>query len=321
MLIAGMAARPAAADDGGRPFLAYLASWAEVQTDDPARTMLARLPGYITHVALGFVKPDLAYTGNLDLSGTGLAFPYPGSVLKGAVAELKRRQPRIKVLLAVGGWGYFGWNDRDFKALAQLVRDLGADGVDLDYETPDAGCVRNGGRIACADDARSIAVLADLRAALPRPFVVSIAGWSVGAYGEGSFANAEPRYGPFVGMTRAMLRAPAAEGIDLVSIMSYDAGPAFKPEEAFRAYRSLWRGPLALGIAVMPSTAGDARYSVERTVKVLTPVLSDPKGGAMLYGIGLVPPGPTGPQNPDYRGLSLAICVTLGLAGCDASMP
>lgn len=305
-----------------RPFLAYLASWSEVATDKPEDTLLARLPGYLSHVAIGFVKPDLAYAGDLDLSHTGLGLPYPGAVLKGAIARLKARHPHIKVLLAVGGWGYFGWDARNFAALARLVGDLGADGVDFDYETPDSGCARApDGRVSCQDDARSIAVLQDLRAALPRPLVVTLAGWSVGAYGEGPFAASEPRFGPFVGMMRALLKAPAAQGLDLVSVMSYDAGPKYRPEEAFRAYRSLWGGPLALGIQVMPSDAGGPRFTLERTVRLLTQAMADPKAGAMLYGIGLVPPGPTGPDNPDYRALSLAICVTLGLPNCEETMP
>ena len=318
-----LAAAPGAARaDGPRPFLAYLASWSEVATDKPDDTVLARLPGYLSHVALGFVKPDLVYSGDLDLSRTGLGLPYPGTVLKGAIARLKARHPDTKVLLAVGGWGFFGWDARNFEALARLVRDLGADGVDLDYETADSGCARTpDGRIACRDDARSIAVLKDLRAALPRPLVVTLAGWSVGAYGEGRFAASEPRFGPFVGMMRAMLKSPAAQGLDLVSVMSYDAGPAYRPEEAFRAYRSLWSGPLALGIQVMPSESGGPRFTVDRTVRLLTQAMADPKAGAMLYGIGLVPPGPPGPDNPDYRSLALAICVTLGLSGCDETMP
>lgn len=317
-----MAASPAAARPAQRPFLAYLASWTEVKTGQVGETRLARLPGYVSHVALGFVKPDLAYSGNLDLSATGLQLPYSGTVLKDAIAELKRRHPQVRVLLAVGGWGYFGWDARNFDALARLVRDLGADGVDLDYETADAGCVRTpDGRIACADDARSVAVLTDLRRALPRPFMVSVAGWSVGAYGEDRFATAEPRYGPFVGMMLAMLRAPAAAGIDLVSIMSYDAGPLYRPEEAFRAYRHYWKGPLALGIQVLPSEAGGPRFTVERTAKLLVGVLSDPQGGAMLYGLGIEPPGPPGPDNPDYRSLALTICVTLGLDDCTEPMP
>ncbi|MDI4666066.1 hypothetical protein K9U40_17315 [Xanthobacter autotrophicus] len=317
-----LSGRAGAAEGAGRPFLAYLASWTEVATGDPAKTLLARLPGTMSHVALGFVKPDLIYAGDLDLSRTGLAFPFSGTVLKGAIAALKANHPDTKVLLAVGGWGYFGWDARDFRALAHLVRDLGADGVDLDYETADSGCARTpDGRIACADDARAIAVLADLRVALPRPYVVSLAGWSVGAYGEGAFAASQPRYGPYVGMMRAVLKSEAAQGLDLVSVMSYDAGPNFQPLEAFRAYRSLWPGPLALGIQVMPPEAGGPRFTVERTVRLLQEVLSDPKAGAMLYGLGLVPPGPTGPDNPDYRSLARAICVSLDRAGCAAPVP
>ncbi|NMN59820.1 hypothetical protein FHT36_003735 [Xanthobacter sp. SG618] len=312
---------PAAAAEG-RPFLAYLASWADRDTPDPAATLLARTPGYVTHIALGFVKPDLVYPGNLDLSGTGFAFPYPGPVLKAAVAELKRRQPAMKVLVAVGGWGYFGWHARDFAALARLVADLGADGVDLDYETSNGGCIRTPeGRIACAEDAQSIAVLKDLRAALPRPYVISLAGWNVGAYGEGRFERSEPRFGSYVGLMRAMLKSDAAANLDLVSVMAYDGGPTFQPEEAFRAYRSLWSGPLALGIPVMPSEFGDPRFTLERTARLLTGVLADPRAGAMLYAIGLVPPGPPGPDNPDYRSLALAICVTLELANCTAPVP
>lgn len=307
---------------GARPFLAYLASWAEVATDTPDETLLARLPGYLSHVAIGFVKPDLVYTGDLDLSRTGLGLPYSGGVLKGAIARLKARHPHTRVLLAVGGWGYFGWDARDFSALARLVRDLGADGVDLDYETADSGCARTpDGRIACRDDARSIAVLKDLRAALPRPLVVTLAGWSVGAYGEGPFSASEPRFGPYVGMMRALLKAPAAAGLDLVSVMSYDAGPTYRPQEAFRAYRSLWAGPLALGIAVMPSDSGGPRFTIDRTVRLLTEAMADPRAGAMLYGLGQVPPGPPGPDNPDYRALSRAICVTLALPGCEEAMP
>lgn len=320
-VVASLGAARARADEG-RPFLAYLTSWTEVATTDPAATRLARLPAYVTHVALGFAKPDLVYGGDLDLSRTGLLFPFSGQVLKEAISLLRRRHPAVRVLVSVGGWNHFAWDARDFSALARLVRDLGADGVDLDYETPDAGCIRTpAGRIACADDARAIAVLSDLRRALPRPLVVTVAGWSVGAYGEGAFATAEPRYGPYVGMMLGLLRSPEARGIDLVSIMAYDAGPAFRPEQAFRAYRQYWKGPLALGIQVLPSEAGGPRFTVERTAQLLGDLSGDPKAGAMLYAIGLEPPGPPGPDNPGYRSLALAICVSLGLADCSASMP
>lgn len=304
-----------------RPFLAYHASWYEVRTEDPAATSLARLPAYITHVALAFAKPDLSYAGGLDLAGTGLQYPYPGPVLKEAIRLLKARVPQMKVLVAVGGWNYPRWDAFDAEALARLVRDLGADGVDVDYETHAPQCARGGdGRVSCPGDALSIRVVEAIRRALPRPFVISAAGWSVGAFGEGAFASALPR-GPYTGMNLALLRSPAARALDLVSIMSYDAGPSFRPDQAFRAYRAVWKGSLALGVQVMPGASGGPRFTLETTARMLAQVMGDPQAGAMLYALREEPPGPRGPDNPDYRDLSVAICVTLDLKDCAAPMP
>ena len=292
-----------------------------MRTDDPAETTIARLPPYITHLALAFARPDLTYKGGLDLAGTGLQYPYSGAVLKAAIARLKARVPQIKVLVSVGGWNYPAWDGFDADALARLVKDLGADGVDMDYETHHPDCIRTPqNRIACPGDALSIKVVEAIRRALPRPFVVSLAGWSVGAYGEGAFAAARPQ-GGYAGVTLALLRAPVAREIDLVSIMSYDAGPAFRPDEAFRAYRVHWKGPLALGIQVMPGTTGGPRFTLDFTARTLASVMRDPRAGAMLYALLETPPGPTGPDNPDFRALSVAVCVTLELKDCAARIP
>ena len=311
---------PAYADDTGRPFLAYHAGWYEVHTDRPEDTSLARLPGYITHVALSFAKPDMVYPGNLELKDTGLQYPYSGTVLKQAIALLKERNPQTKVLISVGGSGYTNWDQMDVVAIARLVKDLDADGIDMDYEPANPGCAASYGKIHCGDDFNSIRFLERLRDALPRPLTISTTLWSVGAYGEGEFANALPP-SPWRGVALAMLRSPAATDLDQVTIMAYDAGPAFKPDQAFKAYRQYWKGPLALGIAVMPGTSGGPRYTIETTSRTLRAVLPDPQAGAMLYALREVPPGPTSPDNPDYRALSVAICVTLDLEDCAASMP
>lgn len=322
MMLALLAGPSGAAAEGRRPFVAYLTSWTEVKTDDPAKTRLARLPGYITHVMVGIARPDLTYAGNLDISGTGWRFPFSGQVLKGAIDELRRRHPHMRIMLAVGGWNQFNWDNRNFGALARLVKDLGADGVDLDYETPGSGCARGpDGRVSCTDDARFIAVFEDLRRTFPRPYEVSVAGWSVGAYGEGAFAASEPRYGPYVGMMLALLRSPAAAGIDLISIMSYDTIPRYRPEEAFRAYRALWSGPLAMGFQVLPPQNGTRRPGLDRVLQLLAGVREDPLGGAMIYALGLKPPGPPGPDNPDDIMLTQAICLGLSLKDCAQPVP
>lgn len=303
-----------------RPFLAYHASWYEVPATGGEQTTLARLPGYLTHVALSFARPDMVYRGDLDIAGTGLQYPYSGSVLKEAIALLKARHPDIAVLVSVGGANAHGWDRLDETTLARLVRDLGADGVDIDFESANPSCVPVSGRMRCADDAFLIALVRRVRAALPRPHVISTAGWSVGAYGEGTFADAPPR-SPWRGSMLALLRSQAAADLDLVSIMSYDAGPAYRPAQALRAYRAAWKGPLALGVSVMPSTQGGPRYTVDYTATTLMEVLRDPRGGAMLYALLEVPPGPPSPDNPDYRTLAGLICLTLEKAGCDAAMP
>lgn len=118
-----------------------------------------------------------------------------------------------------------------------------------------------------------------------------------------------------------LLRSPAAADIDLISIMSYDAGPSYRPDEAFQAYRSYWRGPLALGVAVTQSVPGDPRFTLSRIQQMLAGIMGDPKAGAMLYALLVESPGPPGPDNPDYRAQATAICIILGKQGCDASLP
>lgn len=318
-MLAVTASLPAVAEPA-RPFLAYHPSWYEPDATRAQETTLARLPGYITHVALSFAKPDLTYAGGLDLTGTGLEYRPSGAVMKDAIALLKARNPGTRVLVSLGGSTYTGWDRLAPASIGRLVRDLGADGVDIDFEPPAPGCAPRAGTMSCATDALIVDIVRRLRKELPRPYVISLAGWSVGAYGAGDFANAPPA-SPWRGLLLALFASSAARELDLVSIMSYDAGPAYDATQAFRAYRSVWKGPLALGIPVMPSSHGERRFTVERTAQLLHAVAGDPLAGAMLYALLEVPPGPPGPDNPDYRALSVAICVSLRLPGCDVALP
>src|SRR5690606_20879920 len=143
------------------------------------------------------------------------------------------------------------------------VRDIGADGVDIDFEPSNPDCRRGGDeRIACRSDARWQEYVSRLRAVLPRPFLLTVPGWSVGAYGEGRFADARPP-SPWTGSMLSLLRSDQAANLDLVSIMAYDAGPAFDPLEALAAYREHWKGPLALGVQVMPPIHGGPRMTAD----------------------------------------------------------
>ncbi len=49
-----------------------------------------------------------------------------------------------------------------------------------------AGCVKGAdGKITCRSDADYISAIQRLRTALPRPYILTTAAWSIGAYGEG----------------------------------------------------------------------------------------------------------------------------------------
>jgi hypothetical protein len=321
-----LAPRLAAAEDAAprRPFLAYHESWFERPATGPAATTLAMVPDYVSIVALAFVKPDLVYAGGLDLAGTGLSYRFPGTVLRDAIRQLKHWSPGTRVVLSVGGSGYAeGWRGYNPQALGQLVRDLDADGVDLDYEAAEAACARDRdtGRIACATDATWRDLVARTRAALPRPFLLTVPAWSTGAFGEGKWRDAPPG-GSYTGVMLDLLRSPLAREIDLISIMAYDAGPSFDPVAAYRAYRDVWPGPLALGLPVAPSLHGGPQWDLPQVAQRFAAITGqDPAAGAMLYG--LLARQPTAPtaERPDGRGMAQALCRALALPGCEVSLP
>ncbi|MBP2293694.1 glycosyl hydrolase family 18 protein [Azospirillum rugosum] len=308
-----------------RPLLVYHDSWYERPATGPAATTLASLPSYMNMVALSFVRPDAVYWGRLDLSKTGLQYGFPGTVLRDAVALLKRRQPGTRVLLAVGGANYNNWDALDLDAIVRLVRDLGVDGVDLDFEPESPGCaLRPPGRMRCLSDGAWQDLVGRFRAAFPRPLLLTVPGWSIGAYGEGAWQNAQPR-GRYTGSMLNLLRSPQAAAIDLVSVMAYEAGPTFDPWQAYQAYRQVWSGPLALGVQVPPSQLGGPTYTVplaERLARqVAQEAQADERAGMMLYPLLGRPPDPIGPDNPDGRLLAQALCRGLGLADCDQPLP
>lgn len=303
-----------------RPLMVYHDSWYERPAAGPAATTLAAMPGYVSLVALSFARPDLRYRGNLDLSETGLQYGFSGAVLRDSIALLKQRDPDTRVVLAVGGSAYTRWDGLNLDGIARLVRDLGADGVDLDFEPESPGCFQvTADRIACRSDAQWIGLLARFRKALPRPLLLTVPGWSIGAYGEGPWRDAQPR-GSRTGMMLNPLRAPEAAGIDLVSIMAYEAGPSFDPWQAYQAYRRVWKGPLALGVQVPPSQHRDPPITAASAEGLARRVAAD-GGGMMLYPMLARPPGAVGPDNPDGRLLAQALCRGLARQGCADALP
>ena len=171
----------------------YHDSWDESRPPARRARRWRSLPAFISVVNLAFAKPDLSYSGHLDLAQTGLEYRYSGQVLRDSIDQLKLRNPGTRVLLSVGGAAYHNWLGFNEAAVVALVHDLHADGVDLDFEPRRPGCMAEPDQhIRCSTDAVWGFLVSRLRAVLPRPFLLTAAVWSVGAYGEGAFKEAEP---------------------------------------------------------------------------------------------------------------------------------
>ncbi|MEN2987294.1 glycoside hydrolase family 18 protein [Tistrella sp. BH-R2-4] len=304
------------------PFsMAYYESWSELPGVSGPDTLLAATPAHVDVLAVGFAKPDLVYRGDLNLDGTGIQVPVSGQVLAEAIAALKTRAPSIRVLISVGGSGYMtGWSLYDPAALARLVRDLGADGIDLDYEPADPGCqsaeARRGPTVVCLTDTTWTRLIARTRAALPRPMMLAVPAWSTGAYGTGDFLNDRPP-SPHTGSMLWLGRdREAAAAVDMVSIMAYAGGPAFQPERAFDAYRAIWDGPLALGLIVPPDPTGQTVPDMAGIRDLAARLAARDLAGIMIYGMLGTPPGGGDPSSPSGMMMLQAVCEGFGGETC-----
>jgi hypothetical protein len=328
-MLAALGSWPAAAQTSaplpdGPLFMAYYESWTELPVPIASATRLANLPGYIDVVAISFVRPDLTYDGR-SLQGTGLQVPFDSAVLAQAIAKAKTRNPRLKVLLAVGGSSYSaGWSAFAAAPLAQLVNTLGADGVDLDFEPADPQCrpqmIGGASSVVCATDGKWAEFITKTRAVLPRPALLTLPAWSVGAYGQKGFEHEQPS-GRYTGSMLWLQRLPEARELDLIAIMAYDAGPSFDPGRALAAYQAIAPTRVLLGVEVPPDANGGATYSVERMKKYAAQQAGQKQGGIMLYSLTRGAPGGDSSVLPDAAMCAYALCSALGRTGCEEPLP
>jgi chitinase len=296
----------------GKLFVGYFQTWSEGWAADGASTKLAKLPSYVNVVNLSFMQPDTTYvSGSTSLTGTGVTPPYDGPTLKAAIAALHKNQPGTKVYISVGGATYYNWAGIKVQNIAAFVSDFGIDGVDIDYEPGIASCTVAQGKVTCPSDAEFIGVVKSMRAALPRPKLLSIAAFSVGAYGEGAWANATPA-STDTGIVLGVLKdAAAAAALDLVNVMSYDAGPTYDPIQALAAYRNYFKGPIAMGIEVPPEAWGGHVYTIAEIDALADAVNSSGAAGLMLWSI----------QRPgSAQQFATEMCTKLKLSNCATPM-
>lgn len=302
-------------------FVGYHETWSETQTTIAEDTRLASMPSSVNVLMLAFARPDMNYLGDLQLAGTGLQVPFAGTVLHDAVRLFKSRNPEAVVLLSVGGATYSRWDDFAPASIARLVRDLNLDGVDIDFEPVDPNCgPRRDGGWRCDSDSDWLDIVDQMRAELPRPALVSVPGWSVGAFGQERWERATPR-SPWTGNLLALLESPQAGHLDLVSIMAYGANESLDPLEAFDAYRAYWDGPLALGVMVPPDPADGPHYDASRVEALSEAVAREPNAGMMLYTLQRQPRGQVNARWPDASMLGEIICRNLRLGGCVEPLP
>jgi hypothetical protein len=314
----------AAADElfpQGPLFLGYYQAWQELPVGTARAMKLAQMPGSLDILAIGFAKPDLSFDG-AGLKGTGLEFPpeIDLAMVRKALDLLRAKTPKLKILITVGGESYTpGWLNYKPADLARLVKALGADGVDLDYEPAHPGCARRasdkGGGIFCASETDWARLITATRAVLPRPAILIAPAWSVGAYGEGDFARDVPT-SQYTGSMQWLKRAPEARELDMVTVLAYDAGPAFDPERAFAAYRALWDGPLLLGLTVPGDKSRELPMTLDQLKHHAQLHAQDRQGGILLYAVTEEFADGPSEKRPDGGIAAKAICEGLGRSPC-----
>lgn len=261
-----------------RNYVAYASTWDASIYD----LVLENIPEYVTHVNLSFVKPDTKYkraSFKFEENVTGLEF-VEGATTNDRQHTFSRQQIRDLILkiallrhrgtevwISVGGWAYSQhkeWKNFNPKSIADLAMDLGATGIDIDWEPTDSVC--NKGTAAffsCTKDAEIISIITKLHEEITSRGLslgMSIAAWSTGAYyvhgtdfEEGKVISGSP-----YGGTLYRLVKNHGEKLDFINIMAYDGGRNYDPREGYESYRAIYDGPINLGLQIGPEGAGNA---------------------------------------------------------------
>ena len=298
----------------GKLLVGYYQTWSDAWKANGADTVLAHLPNYLNIVNLSFMEPNSTYSaGSISLGGTGIGVPYDGPTLKDAIAALHRANPNSKVMVSVGGATFTAWSSFNAQAVAAFVNDFGLDGVDIDYEPSNANCTSNGQTVSCpSSDTEYVSVVNSMRAAMPRPKWLSIAAWSVGAYGENQWASALPTGSAYTGIALAVIKnSSASVALDLVNVMSYDASSAYDPRQALAAYQHYFKGRIAMGIEVPPEAWGGHVYTISEIDSLADAVSSSNAAGLMLWSI---------QKSGAAQQFATEMCTKLGLGNCSTSM-
>lgn len=261
------------ADQTKRVYVGYYGTWGEPWYDVTAlnangvyqASRFARIPATYTHVKVAFAQPNFAWSGIAanTWTGTGITFaPSPKSI-KLAIDVLHQRN--IKVLLAVGGANVGNWgtlaaegalgSGPTITAFANVVRDLGFDGLDVDYEI-DANID------AYANSIKALRAAANLAGSGK---LLTLAGWSTGAdcisatSTTAACAGRLSYWGGNAGRERLMLNKYPTLGamVDMADAMTYDAGVShFDGLSSYNDYRSIFPSSTIVNIGFESTPEG-----------------------------------------------------------------
>lgn len=239
-----------------KPLAVYFQSWSATWSSSVSTFDLTKIPEPINIVILSFVNPNCSYvSGSNSFIGTGLDFSSDFNIVRGAIQSLQKRN--IIVMIAIGGATY-PFDVFNPSNIASLVKDLGANGVDIDWE-PHSGF---------ADADKLGPIIQKMKDALPKECLLSLAGFSVGCY-----TNELPQSSN-TGMNIMGIKSHGSI-LDFINIMSYDASSIYNPIEAFKAYRKYYSGPLLLGAEVPPEAWGGHVITLQEVESYAKCVMND----------------------------------------------
>ena len=253
--------------NGKRPIGAYFESWAMNWTSSTNNTLTNIKHANIIY--LSFVSPDCTYKrGQNSWNGTGLSFSSDFQVIKDSIATLQKRG--VIVMLSVGGATYPFSANYNADGAANLVKDLNLNGIDIDWENHEQKA--NFGKY-----------IAETRRALGDEFAISAATFSVGAYGEGAFANAQPP-SAYTGMSIPGLKSNGHQ-LDWLNLMTYDAGNTYDPLQAYDAHKAIFKGPLLIGAQTPPEAWGGHVITLDKVKQYVNHVKKDTSniGGLFVW--------------------------------------
>lgn len=268
-------------------FAGYYQSWSAGWQSDPAKHSIANMPPYVTIINIAFANWELQYNkGKRSFAGTGIDFSSDFETVAGAI-KIYKQNTGGKVLLSVGGATYTNFKAANFKAAADIVDDLGLDGVDIDYEPNGGQCTWATGGNSCPGDNDLIWLIENYRKALPRPKLVTAAGWSTGAFGYDKFPSGKfkdqikgPNFGLFINPLRQV-----GNQLDAIFIMSYDASPDLPVQDCLNAYRGLFGGALLIGVEVPPEAWGGHVLNMNEVQEFIEYGKKNNGQGVMLWSI------------------------------------